>query len=219
MKKTVLSRVLLLSLFMLMSAVGYSQIVAWQFALPEPSTGKDRSANATINNENLEQSVLTRGPSAVAKQGNARGFSGNFPIDATKEDAKKSGAYYQFTIQAKKGNKVSLSSLDAVLRRQAESAHIYRWMYSLDGKNFKEVGNEDVVINDLNNNGIKQKSISLTEYKDLQNVPSSKTITFRIYAWGGISEKTGAIAFGFGKSNAKGSPVLAIKGSIETDKK
>jgi len=219
MKKTALLRILGLNVFMLLSTVGYCQILSWQFALPEPSTGKDRSANSTTNNENLEQAVLTRGPGAIAKQGNLRGFSGNFPVNATKEDAKKSGAYYQFTVKAKKGYKVSLSSLNALLRRQAESAHIYRWMYSLDGKDFKEIGNEDVVINDLNNTGIQQPQINLSAYQDLQDVPSSKTITFRIYAWGGISDKGTQIAFGFGKSNSKGSPVLAVSGNVETEKK
>ncbi|WP_154648027.1 hypothetical protein [Pedobacter arcticus] len=214
MKKKVLSRVLVLGLFMCLSTIGYSQILAWQFALPEPSKGIDRTAKATTNDDNLEQSVLTRGPNAIPKQGNSRGFSGNFPIDANKEEAKKSGAYYQFTVKAKAGYKVSLASLDAVLRRQEVSAHVYRWMYSLDGENFKEVGTEDVIINDLNNNGIKQSQISLAEYKDLQNVPASKTITFRIYAWGGVGESGNQRAFGFGKSNSKGSNVLAIKGTV-----
>ncbi len=212
MKKTILSKVLALSLFMLISTVGYSQIVAWQFALPTASDGKDRSAKATTNDANLEQSVLTRGPNAVIKQGNTRGFSGNFPADGTFADAKKSGAFYQFTIKGKKGYKVSLSSLDAVLRRQAESAHIYRWMYSLNGKDFVEVGSDDVIINELSNNGEKQPRIDLSGVKDLQKVSSSKTITFRIYAWGGISGKQ--TAFGFGKSNTKGSNVIAVNGSV-----
>lgn len=218
MIQLVYSRTLALVLFMLISTVGYSQIVAWQFALPEPSKGTDRTANATTNNENLEQSVLTRGPSAEPKQGNARGFSGSLPVDATKEDAKKSGSYYQFTVKAKKGYKVSLESLDAVLRRQAESAHIYRWMYSLNGKDFKEIGSQDIVINDLNNNGIKQPTLNLSEYKDLQDVPASKTINFRVYAWGGVAEIGNKRAFGFGKSNSKGSNVLAVKGTVSPAK-
>ena len=214
MKKTILSKVLSLSLFMLISTTGYSQLVAWQFALPEASDGRDRSAKSTTTDSDVEQSLLTRGPSAVAKQGNSRGFSGNFPVDASRKQAKSSGAYYQFTVKAKKGHKVSLSSLDAVLRRQAESAHVYRWMYSLNGKDFVEVGNDDVIINELSNSGEKQPRIDLSEFKDLQNVSSSKTITFRIYAWGGVSKSGSQIAFGFGKSNTKGSNVLAVNGSV-----
>lgn len=214
MKKTNLSKVLTLSLFMLIGTIGYSQIVAWQFALPEASDGRARSAKATTNDSNLERSLLTRGPSAVVKQGNTRGFSGNFPVDATIEDAKKSGAYYQFTVKAKKGHKVSLTSLDAVLRRQAESAHVYRWMYSVNGINYVEIGDDDVIINELSNYGEKQPRIDLSQIEDLQNVSSDKTITFRIYAWGGVSKSGSAIAFGFGKSNTKGSNVLAVHGSV-----
>ena len=204
--------------FTLLSSTSYGQVLAWQFAKPEPATGREKQAKATTNDPNLETSVLTRGPAAIAKQGNTRGFSGNFPVDATKEEAQKSGAYYQFTVQAKKGYKVSLSSLTAVLRRQPESAHIYRWMYSLNGKDFKEVGSEDLIINDLNNSGIKQPAISLSGYKDLQGVPSSKTITFRIYAWGGTSATGTKIAFGFGKSSTTGSNALALKGTVSPAK-
>ncbi|TZF82999.1 hypothetical protein FW774_11890 [Pedobacter sp. BS3] len=193
---------------------GFGQIVAWQFALPEPSTGREKTAAATTNHANLEQSVLSRGPGAVPKQGNLRGFSGNFPVNADQEAAKISGAYYQFTVKAKPGYQVSLSSLEATLRRQAESAHIYRWMYSLDGKTFKEIGDQDITITDLTNNGVKQPAISLTGYNDLQHVSSSKTITFRIYAWGGTATEGSARAFGFGKSDSKGSNALALDGTV-----
>lgn len=214
-----LGKSLIIGLFMLMGTVSYGQIAAWQFTLPEPSKGQDITANATTNDENLEQSLLSRGPAAdPKKQGNTRGFSGVFPINETKEAAKQSGAYYQFTIQAKKGYKVSLSSIDASLRRQLESPYIYRWMYSLDGKSFTDLGKADMTAEDLNNNGAKQPSISLAEYKDLQNVSSSKTVTFRIYAWGGTSKTGSQRSFGFGKSNMSGSNILAVKGKVEAAK-
>jgi hypothetical protein len=207
-------RALTFSLFMFVSTLGFGQIVAWQFATPEPSTGRERSAKATTNDENLEQSLLTRGPSAIAKQGNGRGFSGNFPVNANMDEAKASGAYYEFKIKAKSGSKVSLATLDAVLRSQPESAHIYRWTYSLDGKNFKVLGASDVTISNFHNNGVKQSSVNLTSYKDLQNVSSDVTISFRLYAWGGTSNTGSAIAFGFGKSSAAGSHVIAIDGKV-----
>ncbi|MEQ7799310.1 hypothetical protein ABDJ41_05805 [Pedobacter sp. ASV1-7] len=207
-------RALTFSLFMFVSTLSFAQIVAWQFATPEPSTGRERTAKATTNDENIEPVLLTRGPSAIAKQGNGRGFSGNFPANANMDEAKASGAFYEFKIKAKAGHKVSLSSLNAVLRRQPESAHIYRWTYSLDGKNFKSLGTNDVTISNLHNNGAKQPTVSLSGYKDLQNVPSEVTISFRLYAWGGTSNTGSAIAFGFGKSNAAGSNVIAVDGKV-----
>lgn len=205
---------LALSFFMCASTFSFGQIVAWQFATPEPSTGREKTAKATTNDSNLELSVLSRGASAVPKQGNGRGFSANFPVNADKNEAKNAGAYYQFTLKAKPGYKFSLSSLEAVLRRQAESAYIYRWSYSLDGKDFKELGTDDVTITNLSNNGVKQAPINLVGYKELQNVSDKVTVTFRVYAWGGTANTGQAIAFGFGKSSAVGSNVLAAFGSV-----
>ncbi|MFA4868620.1 MAG: hypothetical protein WC623_10495 [Pedobacter sp.] len=207
-------RTLTFSLFMFVSTFSFGQIVAWQFATPEPSTGRERTAKATTNDDNLEQSLLTRGPSAIAKQGNGRGFSGNFPVNGNMDEAKASGAYYEFKIKAKPGYKFSLTTLNAVLRSQPESAHIYRWTYSLDGKNFKSLGTSDVTISNFHNNGVKQPGISLAGYKDLQNVPSDVTISFRLYAWGGTNNTGSAIAFGFGKSSAAGSNVIAVDGKV-----
>lgn len=205
---------LVLTVLIGMSNASFAQILAWQLATPVPSKGIERNVKATTNNEDLELSVLTRGPSAVAKQGNGRGFSGNFPINASQEEAKTAGAYYQFTVKAKPGHAVSLSALDAVLRRQSESAHIYRWTYSIDGKKFTDIGTEDVVISNLSNNGAKQPTLKLATYKELQNVPSTTTITFRLYAWGATADSGTQIAFGFGKSSAAGSNVLAVAGTV-----
>jgi hypothetical protein len=135
-------------------------------------------------------------------------------MDATKADARKSGAYYQFTVKAKKGYTVSLKTLNSILRRQEESAYIYRWMYSLDGRKFKELGTDDATITDLSNNGVKQPALDLSAYPELQNLNSKTTVTFRLYAWGGVSTQKSKRAFGFGKSNKAGSKVLWIDGTV-----
>ncbi|WP_017260002.1 hypothetical protein [Pedobacter arcticus] len=215
MKKINFGKAFMIGLFTLISSAGYSQVAAWQFSLPEPSKGQDVTAKATTIDPNLEQSVLTRGAAAdPKKQGNTRGFSATFPVNTTKEESKKSNAYYQFTVQAKKGFKVSLTSIDAVLRRQLQSPYVYRWMYSLDGQDFTEIGKADITVEDLNNNGAKQPSVSLAQYKELQDVSSSKIITIRIYTWGATANTGDQRSFGFGKSNMKGSNVLAVKGLV-----
>lgn len=198
--------------FLLMANISQAQILAWQFALPEPSKGTEVSLTSTTTNEFLEKSVLTRGKGIVPKQGNGRGFSGNLGVDESFEDAQKSGSYFQFEVTPKKGCEVSLSSLKATLRRQEQSAHIYRWTYSLDGKNFIKIGEEDSKVTFVGNNGIAQAPINLSAISALQK--TNRTVTFRLYAWGGLTNEGKAIAFGFGKSDAKGSNVLALEGVV-----
>ncbi|WP_461787707.1 hypothetical protein [Pedobacter sp.] len=192
--------------------IANAQLLAWQFALPQPSKGTEPSINATTNNEFLEIAQLTRGGGVQPKQGNSRGFSGNFGVDESYEDAQKSNAYFQFEVSPKKGYEVSLNRLDATLRRQEQSAHVYRWAYSLDGKNFVKIGDADVDVTFTGNNGIKQQSIDLSSIKALQKV--SKKITFRLYAWGALTNQGKAIAFGFGKSDSKGSNALILDGTV-----
>lgn len=207
-------KVFFIVVFLCFAQVAQAQILAWQFALPTPTKGIEPSINSTTTNEFLEVATLTRGKGIAPKQGNSRGFSGNFVIDESFEDAQKSNSYFQFEVKPKKGYEVSLSSLKATLRRQEQSAHIYKWTYSLDGKNFKNVHENDITITNTGNNGVKQKPISLATIADLQNVPATKTITFRIYAWGATANEGKAIAFGFGKSDSKGSNALALEGTV-----
>ncbi|NGM61346.1 sialate O-acetylesterase [Sphingobacterium sp. SGG-5] len=191
-----------------------NQLLAWQFALPTQSNGRETTANATAVHANLEASALKRGPGVTVQAGSARGFNGHFPTNKDFKSAEKSGAYYEFTVKAKPGEKVSLHKLDAVLRRQSGSAYIYRWVYSTDGTNFNKIGAKDMEVASLSNNGEKQPSVDLSGYKDLQKVPSSKTITLRLYAWGGTSKDRKTSAFGFGKSTSQGSIVLNLEGVV-----
>ncbi|GAB1462225.1 hypothetical protein [Pedobacter sp.] len=205
-------RAIILIGFVCFANTAKAQILAWQFALPQPTKGVEASISSTTTNEFLETSTLTRGKGIVPKQGNSRGFSGNFGVDESFEDAQKSNAYFQFEVKPKKGYEVSLSSLKATLRRQEQSAHIYRWTYSLDGKKFIKIGNEDLKVINVSNNGVPQPAIDLISIKELQKV--SKTITLRLYAWGGLTNEGKAIAFGFGKSDTKGSNALTLDGTV-----
>lgn len=204
-------KILLLAALLFVGTLAQAQILAWQFALPEPTKGVEPSIAATTTHEFLETSLLTRGKGVLPKQGNSRGFSGNFGVDENFDDAQKSESYFQFEVKAKKGHQVSLSSLKATLRRQEQSAHIYRWTYSLDGKNFIKIG-EDVDITSTNNNGVAQAPIDLSTIKELQNI--NKPIILRLYAWGGLTNQGKAIAFGLGKSDAKGSNALVLEGAV-----
>ena len=215
MKLKNLYRIALVSVLLMTSSISYGQILGWQFTLPEPSDGRAKNFEANIVDENLEKSTLIRGSGAVKIAGNARGFSANLAACDSYSDAKAVGTYFQFVVKAKKGYKVSLNNISSIMRRQEEAANKYRWTYSLNGKDFKEIGSEDISFETFENNGTRQPRINLKEYPELQNVPANTTITFRIYAWGGKTNTGKKINFGFGKSGSKGNPALSIFGTVE----
>jgi hypothetical protein len=218
-KKSGFRPITLTALFLLFNISGFGQLLAWQFATPVELTGQEESVKAATVHPALEVTELSRGANAKPGGGNARGFSGTFPLNETKADAKKSGAYYEFVVKIKTGNNVSLTRLNAILRRQENSAYIYRWMFSLDGRKFTELGTEDVTITDLTNNGIKQPAIDLTSVAELQNLNAKTEITFRLYAWGTTAIAKAKRGFGFGKSDKKGSNVLWLDGTVTKSEK
>ncbi|NLO71289.1 MAG: hypothetical protein GX102_10225 [Porphyromonadaceae bacterium] len=210
-------RISFFTLLLLVGSVASAQILAWQFTFPEHSDGKQKTAPATTVDENLEASTLIRGAGAQKVAGNKRGFSANLVACDSFEEAKAAGAYFQFVVKPKKGYTVSLRNLSTIMRRQEDAANYYRWTYSVNGKDFKELGPEDVLFEDTGNSGSRQPRTSLREYEDLQNVSYKTTIIFRLYAWGGKTNLSKRINFGFGKSGSKGNPVLALFGTVDKE--
>ncbi|GEM_PF-4903169 len=172
-------------------------IAGWRTA-----AGTTGAHAATTNDANLETATLSRGPGLTYNNSSSNSYVAIFPIGQTKEMATSGGSYFQVTIQAKSGHYVSLKALDARLRRaSATSVDHYRWSYSLDGVSFKELGPGDVFMTATSlddNNGEVQGTINLSGVADLQYVPSSVVITFRMHAWGATEAATSS-NFGFGK--------------------
>jgi hypothetical protein len=71
---------------------------------------------------------------------------------------------------------VSLSTLDANFRRDANGPTRLNWFYSIDNVNVFPIGG-DITFNSTATNGVAQTQINLSGIADLQNVPSSTTIT------------------------------------------
>jgi len=191
-------------------ATSQAPLVAWQFGNPQ-STGDEVTYNATTSDVNLTTSVLSRG-SGIAPAALQRGFSSNgFSTTATTlGDAVAANEYYQFAIQANGGYAVSLSALDARLRRTATAPNAYIWRYSLDGINFTDIGTSVSFTSTVD--GVDQPVIDLSGISALQNVPVGTTITFRLYMWGGTSA-TATFAIGrFAATNTSGS--LAVTGGL-----
>ncbi|MFZ4456139.1 MAG: beta strand repeat-containing protein [Bacteroidales bacterium] len=184
-------------------------ILAWQFGTPA-SAGNETTYNATSNNSNLNTSVLSRGAGIVAST-LTNGFSANTWDGASKASAVTNDEYYTFAINAKADYKVSLTTLDVTLRRSSTGPNAYIWKYSLDGTTFTEIGS-DVSFTTSASGGTAQNQIDLSGISELQSVSSTKTITFRLYAWGATGA-AGSLAIGKTTASTTTS-VLTIGGSV-----
>lgn len=198
--------VLIFTLSVLLLSVAWAQIVAWEF---DGNAGTEVTVNATTNNANLNTSVISRGAGLTTSSlGNA--FSAtNYSANGTKADAISNNKYFQFSISAKSGYKVSLSTLDAIFRRSSTGPNAFQWQYSLDG--FATSGidfGSSISYTSTATNGTKQTQISLSSISALQDVASGTTITIRLYGWG-ASQTGGTFALGRLAGND-----LAIGGTV-----
>ena len=170
-------------------------VLSWQFNSPQAS-GTEVTINSTFTDPNLNISVLSRGGGLTNTSGLQRTFNSTAPTPAnSKESAVLNNQYVQFDVQSKTGFNVSLSTLDVKLRRNSTGATKYKWMYSVDGTNFTEIGEYDIAFTDNNTDGVVQSTIHLSGLKDLQKVPSSQKVYFRLYFWG-ASSSSGGFAIG-----------------------
>jgi hypothetical protein len=182
-----------------------SIIAGWDF------TGAAAPATfaATTFNANLVSTAgannITRGATAAASAGansfRTVGFQNN-GISTANTD------YFQITLGATAGNKVSLSAIDAFYAGTASYAVSpgvsCQYAYSLDGSTFTLIGSPSTTIG----TPATQTQINLTGISALQNVASGTTITIRYYASG----QTTTGGWGF-TSSASGVNGLAITGS------
>ncbi len=188
------------------TTVAWGQIAAWDnYSLSGITSG---SLSATTNDANLNTSVLSRGSGITASSLNQGYASIDWITSATTEALAKSGnLYYQVVINASSGYQVSLSTLDARLRRTSSGPNAYIWSYGPDGTNFIDIGSS-VSFTTTGSTGDVQTQIDLSGISSLQNVMSGTTITLRLYAWG-ASSGSGSLAFGTTNANS-----LAIGGTV-----
>lgn len=194
------------------------QILAFKF-LPQDN-GKQWSNPSTTTNANLEKSELTRGKGAQDNTASSvRSMVANLVSCKNRAEAVKADAYYEFFVHTKPGYTISLKDLKVILRVQENSADTYRWVYSIDdGDTFKDLGNSDIKITNLDNEGAQQEPINLSSHTDLQNIPSGKKVIFRLYAWGGTASSGNNRAFGLGKSSSQGSNAISLTGYVVATK-
>jgi predicted neuraminidase len=188
-------------------------LVSWNFEA-EGIKGTEETSKSTFNANGIEQSILSRGL-GIKAQKSTNSFASAFPVNEDANAAIAAGAYYQFTVKAKEGSVMSLSSIGAVLRVQTEAPKNYQWKYSLDeGKSFKDITSPVTVTSGFTiNDGLQQPQQELWSISELQNIASSKKVIFRLYAWGGTNAAANN-GFRIGKSNAF-TPALIVNGTVD----
>lgn len=204
-------RFAVLVIFMSVSTGSWGQIAAWQFGTPA-SVGNEITYNPTTVNSNVTVTPLLRG-SGIPSYGLVRGFSSINWNATSLSGAITDKEYYELKIQANTGRFVSLSKIDAILRRSPYGPRKYIWRYSTDGENFTDIGTYKSFTSEAEE-GVAQTQIDLSDIRALQNVQNSKTITLRLYAWDAIAT-TGTFAIGLTPA-ATSTNALAISGTAGT---
>ncbi|MFZ4724233.1 MAG: BACON domain-containing protein [Paludibacter sp.] len=215
--KSVILRLVLFT-FIFTPTLALGQIVAWQFGTPA-SSGNEPTYNASTNNIHLNTSILSRGI-GVRATSLARGFVAYDWSTSTATAAVSANDYFEFSIQANTGYRVSLSSLDTRLLSYYYSSVThgptdYLWKYSIDGGSSFKTFYQGTINPSSNTSGTNQYQINLRTISDLQNVLFTSSVKFRLYAWGTSSViANGYFGFGTTPSNLTTS-CLAVGGSVE----
>lgn len=190
-----------------------TSLLAWQFGVPQ-SLGDEPTYSSTTTDASAASSVLSRG-SGLTPRGLQRGFSAEFinwvASGTTKSNAITNNDYFEFSFTAKTNYTANLGSIETKLRRSTFGPNAYRWMYSINGAAFIEIGTADVSFTDSNGEGVVQPSVDLSGISSLQNLSSTSTIRFRLYVWG---ETTNSGTFAIARYPAASTtPSLELKGT------
>ncbi|MBC7695202.1 MAG: Ig-like domain-containing protein, partial [Burkholderiales bacterium] len=193
-----------------------AQILAWEF---NTNTGSEVTVNAGTNNANLNTAVISRGAGITATGLTNAYSSTGFTVSGTLADAKTNNKYLQFTVNSKSGYKVSLSTLDFNFRRSSTGPNAFQWQYSLDGFTTAGVDLGAVISYTTSPTaGDAQPQISLSGITSLQNLPSTTTVTFRLFAYGATAT-TGTFALGRPTTPLNDLSVggtVAVSGAVDT---
>lgn len=190
-------------------------LLSWQFSNVSGVVAGGRAAD--VNNSKLEVSTLNRGAGFTALSLSRGYYStvsayGSIGSSAnSKSTALANDNYYTFTVKPKTDIVVSLTALNAKLRKNSAGPTMVSWHYSLDGTNFTEIPNSaNIMAGD--SEGDVQPTVDLSSISALQNIDDTKTVTFRLYASGATTSSGG---FGIGRyPSGDTTPSLSVSGNI-----
>ena len=199
-------KLLVLSLILFVSIQINAQIAAWDFFGNNTAT---TTFAATTFSANLvtasSASNITRGTTAAAT-----GANNSFRTIGFKNDgiATSNTDYFQTTLTAVSGYKLSLSTIDAKFggtsTYYATPGVTSQFAYSLNGTTFTLIGSP------VTTTSLTMTQIDLTGITGLQNVAAGTTITLRYYASG----QTSTGGWGFLSGTTAGTNGLAIGGTF-----
>jgi len=139
----------------------------------------------TIKNSDVIVGGMTRGSGVETSTiGAGRAWGGTTWENTNSVDAIANGKFVTFTLQATSGKTLSLTSLPKFNYRAAGSYGPTSGLiqYQIGSGAFQDVTQ---VTYTANGNGQALSPVNLSGIQDLQNVPASRQITFRIVNWGG----------------------------------
>jgi hypothetical protein len=142
----------------------------------------------TSSDSNITVVGLTRG-SGIGTSGTAgaNAWGGTtFTVGASSADAGiAANEFATFTLTPNAGQAFSLDSIDPYnIRRSNTGPMSGQWQYSLDNSTFANIGSPITWGSNTSSTGNNQTTISLSGISDLQNVPSTTTVTVRLALWG-----------------------------------
>jgi hypothetical protein len=139
----------------------------------------------TIKNSDVVVGGMTRGSGVeTSTTGAGRAWGGTTWENTNSVDAIANGKFVTFTLQATSGKTLSLTSLPKFNYRAAGSYGPTSGLiqYQIGSGAFQDVAQ---VTYTANGSGQTLSPVNLTGIQDLQNVPASQQVTFRIVNWGG----------------------------------
>jgi hypothetical protein len=195
--KCILSKFFILIIVYVMTLQGTKAQVtlcSWDFSTLTGGTNyfgpSPYDANSTV--ADLTVTGLTRG-SGIGRTGTgdvaAWGGTSFRVLNSSFGTAIFDNEYVFFTIKSENDKRLSLSSISAYNIRRSEFGPTKGlWEYSLDdGNNFTTIGSEITWGTDATATGNVQESILLSNIPELQSVPSTTTVLFRLLVWGATS--------------------------------
>jgi trimeric autotransporter adhesin len=146
----------------------------------------------TIKNSDVIVGGMTRGSGVqTSSTGAGRAWGGTTWEDANSVDAIANGKFVAFTLQATSGKTLSLTSLSKFNYRAAESYGPTSGLiqYQIGSGAFQDVA-QVTYTRSGSGTGQTLSPVNLSGIQDLQNVPASQQVTFRIVNWGGSPNGT-----------------------------
>ena len=208
----------------LKSVIPTVQLLAWNFNTLN-TTGNEITNSSTFTSGGLFSGTVKRGDgfrvSGLSKgMGSARV---NTDLVTTRANAISRNEYFEFKIVPKPGRSVTLSQIEYAIRRSSTAGpSTGAWAYVVE-----ENGNStilDFITPDFSFRhegantsanialGWQQTPIDLTQVEAFKNIGHGKTVSLRLYAWGGTT--TGA-TLGLGPYSVNNSNSVVLHGDVD----